>query len=92
MDSAAEFKAASREDLAETEMKEAEFLSSFLPPCLSEEQIDSILQECLSTQKDSNPRALGMLMKAFYSKVDRSTVDGQLVKSRAERMLNQSST
>jgi len=89
-DSAAEFRTASRADLAEVETREAKFLSSFLPPSLSETEIDAILSDCVQSipNFEPSPRAMGPLMKAFYSRVDRSTVDGALVKNRAEHIIN----
>jgi uncharacterized protein YqeY len=81
---------ASRADLAEKERREAEVLYTFLPPLLPESEIDRVLRDVLAEHKhEGDPRkALGKVFKAFYSKVDRSTVDADLVKSRAEALLS----
>jgi uncharacterized protein YqeY len=88
-DSAAQFINASRPDLAEKEKREADILSTFLPPLLSESEIDRVLRDVLAEHKpEGDPRkALGKVLKAFYSKVDKSTVDAGLVKHRAESLI-----
>ncbi|KAI0045280.1 GatB/YqeY domain-containing protein [Auriscalpium vulgare] len=90
VDSAAQFTQAARPDLAEKEQREADYLSQFLPPLLPEAELDSILMEILHEQGPQvDPRkATGRVLKAFYAKVDRSTVDPSLVKRRAEELLS----
>lgn len=65
-------------------------MSAFLPPLLVESEIDRILQDVLDEHKPEGDlrRALGKLLKAFYAKVDKSTVDANLVKKRAETLLS----
>lgn len=92
IDSAAEFEKAARADLAEKERNEAQLLQVFLPPLLPEADIDKTLQEIISEQKlvpgDGNSRkAIGAVFKQFYARVDRSLVDTDLVKRRAEALL-----
>lgn len=59
---------------------------------MSEAQIDHALKEVLAEfPQDTNahPRQIfGKVFKAFYSKVDRSSVDADIVKRRAEALLN----
>lgn len=61
----------------------------FLPPLLSESEIDRILRDVLAEHKpEGDPRkALGKVFKTFYSKVDKSIVDAELVKHRAEILI-----
>ncbi|KAI0066153.1 GatB/YqeY domain-containing protein [Artomyces pyxidatus] len=91
IDSAAQFSQAARPDLAEKEQREADFLSQFLPPLLPEAEIDQILRDVIpeqTSQFQGDPRrALGQVLKAFYAKVDRSSVDPNHVKRRAEALL-----
>jgi uncharacterized protein YqeY len=90
MDAAGQFAKASRHDLAEKEQRELSILSTFLPPLLSEAEIDRILREILSEQSVAThppSKAFGKLSKAFYSKVDKSTVDPAVVKKTAEALL-----
>ncbi|TFY75337.1 hypothetical protein EWM64_g8676 [Hericium alpestre] len=90
VDAASRFKEASRSDLAEKEEHEANLLDAFLPPLLSEADIDRVLKTIIPEQRaegEDNKRAMGKVMKAFYSKVDRSTVDPQLVTARVGALL-----
>jgi len=89
LDAATEFDKAQRPELAEKERKEADLLSDFLPALLSESDIDGVLQGVIDEQNPApgDRKAVGMLFKAFYSKVDRSHVDSDLVKKRAEALL-----
>jgi|SRR5882757_934511 len=88
LDSAAQFNEASRSDLAGKEQQEADFLSRFLPPLLSEAEIDRLLKEVAAEHLSQTPgdprRSIGKVFKAFYAKVDRASVDPDLVKRRAE--------
>jgi uncharacterized protein YqeY len=89
-DSASQYASASRSDLAAIESREAELLSKFLPALLSQEQRDAHLQEVIEAEnlKAENPkRSLGLVLKAFYAKVDKAHVDGRVVKKRAEELL-----
>jgi uncharacterized protein YqeY len=89
VDAASKFTEASRLDLAEKENREAGLLSKFLPPLLSEIEIDRTLGEVIDTlPAGSDPRkSLGRVFKEFYSKVDKSAVDANVVKQRAEKLL-----
>ena len=75
--------------MAEKERKEAGLLQVFLPALLQEADVDRFLQEIIEEQKPApnDKRALGAIFKAFYSKVDRSLVDSDLVKKRAEALI-----
>ncbi|KAL4074301.1 Yqey-like protein-domain-containing protein [Scleroderma citrinum] len=89
--SVAEFTKGGRTDLVEREAREAEIISAFVPPMMPEAQIDLALKEVLAEypeDSNSNPRkSLGVVLKTFYSKVDKSNVDADLVKRRAEALL-----
>jgi len=89
-DAAQQFSNASRPDLAEKEKRESDLLSSFLPPLLPESEIDRLLHDAMVEQVSpgEDPRkASGKIFKAFYSKVDKSLVDADLVKRRAAALL-----
>ncbi|KAF5326129.1 hypothetical protein D9611_000137 [Ephemerocybe angulata] len=84
------FQAASRGDLAEKELKEVEIIAKFLPPVLTEAEVDGILSSILAKlPAGTNPpqRALGMVFKEFYAQVDKSRVDAELLKRRAQALL-----
>jgi uncharacterized protein YqeY len=68
-----------------------DFLARFLPPLLPQADIDRILKEIITeqislTQNDLR-KALGKVFKTFYSRVDKASVDPDLVKRRAEAIL-----
>ncbi|KAF8170209.1 Yqey-like protein-domain-containing protein [Mycena galopus ATCC 62051] len=80
-DAAAQYTAAGRPELAEKETAEATLLSQFLPPVLSEAEVDSILQNILAVTEDPQKKP-GNIFKVFYGTVDKSTVDSDMVKRR----------
>ncbi|KIK42907.1 hypothetical protein CY34DRAFT_804389 [Suillus luteus UH-Slu-Lm8-n1] len=88
-DSAIQFVNASRPDLAQKEHREADVLAAYLPPLMSETEIDRVLNEVITeTTLDGDSRKiLGQVYKTFYSKVDKSTVDTNIVKRKAEALL-----
>ncbi|KAJ7675106.1 GatB YqeY domain-containing protein [Mycena rosella] len=85
-ESAAQYTAAARLDLAERENLEVKLLSRFLPPLLSEADIDKHLREILDGLP--KPPKPGQVFKLFYSIVDKSTVDSEMVKKRLDVLLN----
>jgi len=88
LDSAKQFESASRADLAEKEHQEATLLGSYLPPMLSIDQIDAILRKIIAaTPANENPKkAKGLAMKAFYTEVDKSSVQSEVVKQRLDEL------
>jgi len=84
------FKAAARDDLAEKELQEIQTISKFLPPLLTESEIDGILSSVIRTVQPTSPpqKALGLIFKEFYSQVDKSRVDSDLLKKRAQALLS----
>lgn len=88
-DAAAAFEQAARPDLAENERKEVDVLQTFVPPLLSEADIDRTLAAIIADLRPAagDKKAAGQLFKVFYAQVDRSAVDAKLVKTRAEALL-----
>ncbi|KAI0746970.1 Yqey-like protein-domain-containing protein [Daedaleopsis nitida] len=95
-DAAVEFTKASRPDLAEKEQQEAAILNAFLPPLLPVADIDRVLRELVAAPPLSDALAkggppqkvLGQVFKAFYGQVDKSSVDPDLVRQRAQALLD----
>lgn len=85
-----QFASASRQDLADKENKETHILSQFLPPLLSETEIDRQLSSILSTLPvGTDPKtSQGHVYKQFYSTVDKSLVDTDLVRKRFKVLIN----
>ncbi|KIK68825.1 hypothetical protein GYMLUDRAFT_34816 [Collybiopsis luxurians FD-317 M1] len=90
-DAAEQYIRANRSDLADKELQEASLLEEFLPPTLTTSEIDATIKDILSSPDlslDENPRkATGKIFQVFYTKVDRSLVDTNLVKSRVDLAL-----
>ena len=96
-DAATEFTKAARPDLAEKEQREAALLTALLPPLLATAEIDRVLCEVLAEPgvadalaKGPAPRALGQVFKAFYARVDKSDVDPDVVRARAQAAVGSS--
>ncbi|KZP34276.1 GatB/YqeY domain-containing protein, partial [Athelia psychrophila] len=92
-DAAAQYTAASRPDLAETEIREAAVLGALLPPLLPEADVDVVLAEVMKSDEMKGvegKRALGIMLKGFYARVEKGNADSGLVKRKAEALLAQS--
>jgi uncharacterized protein YqeY len=66
-----------------------DIIAKFLPTLLSESDIDAILSPIVNDMPPTNPpqKALGTVFKQFYAQVDRSRVDAELLKKRAQALL-----
>jgi len=74
------------------EKEEHAFLTSYLPPLLPEAEIDKVLRFIVDDLKSrakpgESKKLTGQVFKSFYSQVNRSTVDPDLVKKRADALL-----
>lgn len=89
-DSASQFTSASRPDLAQKEQDESALLSSFLPPQLSDSEIDERLETAFASLKEvgGNPgAAVGKLLKAFYETTERASVKVEDVSRKAKEVV-----
>lgn len=68
-DSIEEFKKASRDDLVESVTKEVEVLMNYLPEQLSEEEVESIISEVITTVDASSMKDMGKVMQEVTPKV-----------------------
>ena len=64
-----EFKKADRQDLISQNEKEIEILNSYLPPKLSDEEVNKILDEAFSLVNPTTIKDMGKIMKEVSSKV-----------------------
>jgi uncharacterized protein YqeY len=85
-DSAEQFEAAGRPELAAKERREIEVLSRYLPRQLSEEQTRELVQRLIAETGAASRRDLGKLMKAVMAG-HRGQVDGKLVQRLAAELL-----
>jgi len=77
-DSAEQYRAANRPDLAEKEESEIAILEGYLPKQLDEAGTRALVQAVIAETGASGKAALGTVMKAIMAK-HRDTVDGKLV-------------
>jgi uncharacterized protein YqeY len=80
------FKQGKREDLVQKEEAEIKILEEFLPPRLSQEELEKIIDEAIKEVDASSERDMGRVMKVIMPKV-RGRVDAQDVKNIVLRRL-----
>ncbi len=76
LDAASQFRNADRLDLAQKEQAEAEMISRYLPPDLTDEQLDAIVTEAIDQTGATEPRDMGAVMKVVMDRAGGS-VDGK---------------
>jgi len=88
-DSAEQFRAAGREDLAQKEEREAKVIQEYLPGAASPEEMARAVEEAVAETGATTPRDMGAVMKAARARLQGQTVDGKalsdLVKARLAR-------
>lgn len=77
-DSIEQFKSAGRNELAEKEEKELEFLKKYLPEQMSEDEIKILVSETVSQINASSMQDMGKVMGALMPKI-KGKADGNLV-------------
>lgn len=68
-DSIVEFEKGGRDDLIQKTQAELEILQSYLPAQLSEEEINSIIDDAFQTVNPEGPRDMGKIMKEVQPKL-----------------------
>lgn len=68
-DSIEEFKKGSRDDLVKSYEEEISILKEYMPEMLSEEEIDSIIDEAIKSTGADNIKQMGLVMKEITPKV-----------------------
>jgi uncharacterized protein YqeY len=87
-DSIGQFKQGKREDLVAKEMQELEILKSYLPPELSADEINKIIEEVISKVQAKGIKDMGRVMKEVMAKIA-SQADGKLVSDLVKQRLSQ---
>lgn len=77
-DSASQYEAAGRPELAENEQAEIKVLEGYLPEQLSEEDIQKTIDEVIATTGASGPQAMGQVIGAVKGKLG-NAADGATV-------------
>lgn len=76
LDAASQFRNANRPELADQEQGEAEMISRYLPPDLTDEQLDAIVTEAIAETGATGPGDMGPVMKVVKDRAGGS-VDGK---------------
>lgn len=82
-----EFRKGNREDLITQNEKEIEILNSYLPPKLTDEEINTIIDEAFKTVNPTSVKDMGRIMKEVSSKVS-GRADMSMVSSLIKDRLN----
>ena len=85
-DSAEQFRAAGREDLAQKEEREAKVIQEYLPGAASADDMARAVADAVTETGATSPKDMGAVMKAARVRLQGKTIDGKalsdLVKSR----------
>jgi uncharacterized protein len=76
LEAAAQFSNADRPELADKEQAEAAMIARYLPPDLTDAQLDEIVAEAIDQTGASGPRDMGAVMKAVKDRAG-GLVDGK---------------
>lgn len=86
-DSIEEFKKGSRDDLVKAYEEEIEILKAYMPEQLSEEEIDNIIDEAISSTGADNIKQMGLVMKEVSPKV-KNRCDMKVVSTKIREKLS----
>jgi hypothetical protein len=88
-DAMAEFDAAGRTDLVDSESAEIEILQAYLPRMLSEGEIVVMVRDAIAETGASSPKEMGAVMRVMMERV-RGRADGRQVSSIVRNLLVES--
>ena len=81
-DSIEQYTKGDRPDLAEVERAEIEVIKGYLPPALSEAEIDTMISDAIATSGASSPKdmgkVIGLLKGKLQGRADMGAVSGQI--------------
>ena len=86
-DSIEQFTAGGRDDLAAKERAEIGVLEAYLPPSVSDEELDGAVAQAITETGAAGPRDMGKVMKAVMALLSGKTVDGKKVSERVKARL-----
>ncbi|MCS7063435.1 MAG: GatB/YqeY domain-containing protein [Methylacidiphilales bacterium] len=75
-----------RTDLADKERKELDILQSYLPPALSHEELESLVQETIRALGATSKKQMGEVMKALQAKTE-GRADGKTLAALVQKHL-----
>lgn len=86
-DSAEQYEAAGRKELAEKELAEVKILEKYLPEQLDEESLVKIIKEIADEIGADSPKSFGLIMKTVMGKVQ-GKAEGKTVSALVKEVLN----
>jgi len=86
-DSIEQFEKAGRTDLVEKETGEVRILEHYLPPAVSQDEIDAAVAAAIAETGASSLKDMGKVMKAVMPKLAGKNVDGKAVNEAVRRTL-----
>lgn len=87
-DSLPEYIKSGRQDLIDELNREIEILNSYLPPMLSEEEIEQVVKETIEIIKPNGMKDMGKVMQEVMKKVS-GRVEGKVVSEIVKKYLQQ---
>lgn len=86
-DAIEQFTAGGREELAAKERREIEVLEEYLPPSVTDEDLDRAVAQAIGDTGAAGPKDMGKVMKAVMALLAGKTVDGRKVSERVKAKL-----
>jgi len=86
-DSAEQFRAGGRPDLADREQAEIVFLSRYQPPAADDETVRLAIDAAVAETGATGPKDMGKVMKAVMPKLAGVTVDGRVLSDAVKKRL-----
>jgi uncharacterized protein len=86
-DSATQFAAAGRQELADKEQREAAILERYLPAALDEAALTALIDEAVAESGAIGPRDMGKVMKILMPRLAGQVVDGKAVNEQVKARL-----
>ena len=85
-DSAEQFRKGERPDLAEAEEQQAVWIRAYLPPQMSQAEIEAVVRETIAEVGATSRKEMGKVMGALMPKV-KGKADGKLVNQAVQALL-----
>lgn len=86
-DSATQFAAAGRAELAAKEQAEAQLLERYLPAALDENSLSALIDQAVAESGATSAKDMGKVMKVLMPKLAGQVVDGKAVNDRVKARL-----
>jgi uncharacterized protein YqeY len=90
-DSIEQFLKGKREDLASKEAAEIKIIEEYLPPAVTEEEIEKVVAEVIQALSAPSLKEMGPVMKQCMARFSGKLVDGRKVSDAVKRRLEKSS-